>query len=97
MVYIIYGSHLDLLSVSLPHSQSPGMLTLRFGAERTPLSAGVDHFYGDSGNDYIHVEWIAGPEDSAKDVVACGSGTDKVWFSEGVDIVNATCEIKHPQ
>ena len=73
------------------------MLTLPVRCGEDTVERGVDHFYGDSGNDYIHVEWNAGPEDSAKDVVACGPGTDKVWFNEGVDIVNATCEIKHPQ
>jgi hypothetical protein len=73
------------------------MLTLPVRCGEDTVERGADHFYGDSGNDYIHVEWNAGPVDSAKDVVACGPGTDKVWLNEGVDIVNATCEIKHPQ
>jgi Ca2+-binding RTX toxin-like protein len=77
-----------------------------YGSGQWPgtFESGMDHFYGDSGNDYIHVERNAGPEESPPhsikpppDVVDCGPGYDEVWFNEGADVVNDTCEIKHPQ
>jgi Ca2+-binding RTX toxin-like protein len=60
------------------------------------VQRGVDRFYGDEGNDDIRVQGNAAAGDSAKDIVYCGPGTDEVWFDEGVDVVNDTCEIKHP-
>jgi Ca2+-binding RTX toxin-like protein len=58
--------------------------------------SGVDRIFGDSGDDHILVRGNAGPGDSAKDIVACGPGTDTVGFDEGVDVVDDTCEIKNP-
>jgi hypothetical protein len=66
------------------------------GIEGT-VQSGVERIYGDEEDDRIDVSNNAGPEDSAKDVVTCGPGTDTVWFNEGVDIVDASCEIKNPQ
>jgi serralysin len=59
---------------------------------------GVDRIYGDMGDDKIFVAGNAEVGDSAKEIVDCGPGTDRVSFDEGVDIVDATtCEELHPQ
>jgi serralysin len=64
---------------------------------------GVAHLYGEDGDDRIHVsqrqtQLLNGkpvPPES-KEIVDCGPGTDTVLFDEGVDVVNANCEIKQP-
>jgi Ca2+-binding RTX toxin-like protein len=60
------------------------------------LQRGVDRVYGDDGWDDIWVVGNAAVGDSAKEIVDCGPGIDKVIFDEGVDIVNDTCEEKEP-
>jgi Ca2+-binding RTX toxin-like protein len=63
---------------------------------RDNLQLGVDRFYGERGNDSIHVEanlHREGPD--AKDVVDCGPGFDEVWFDPDVDVIK-NCEVKHP-
>jgi Ca2+-binding RTX toxin-like protein len=59
---------------------------------------GVDRIYGERGNDGAQTNrWSGVSAVLTKEIVDCGAGTDEVWFDEGVDVVKANCEIKHPR
>jgi Ca2+-binding RTX toxin-like protein len=59
------------------------------------VSGGVDHLYGEDGNDTFDVnqrdhQW---PTAVTKEIVDCGPGDDWVYYDEGVDVVNSNCEV----
>jgi Ca2+-binding RTX toxin-like protein len=62
--------------------------------------SGVDHLYGEDGNDFILVSQRQFPPPPvvpvSKEIVDCGPGTDTVLFDEGVDVVDDTCEEQRP-
>jgi Ca2+-binding RTX toxin-like protein len=62
--------------------------------------SGVDHLYGEDGDDFILVSQRQFPPPPvvpvSKEIVDCGPGTDTVLFDEGVDVVNANCEEQRP-
>jgi Ca2+-binding RTX toxin-like protein len=56
---------------------------------------GVDHVFGDRGNDTVEAEKAYGYP-KTKDVVDCGKGkNDTVYFDKGLDEVK-NCEHRHP-
>jgi Ca2+-binding RTX toxin-like protein len=57
-----------------------------FARSRNP---GVDTVNAAGGGD--HIEAV----DGRRDVIACGSGKDAVWFDERLDTVSADCELKN--
>jgi Ca2+-binding RTX toxin-like protein len=61
---------------------------------------GVDHVYGEDGNDNIHTYQRGLANDLGmkvtKEIVNCGAGQDTVAFDQDKDEVAQNCEIKYP-
>jgi Ca2+-binding RTX toxin-like protein len=65
------------------------------GNDKVKGGLGRDKVYGDSGDDFVRGGTHADPNDGVPDVLDCGDGTDTVYFTPGVDVVRANCEIRN--
>lgn len=69
-----------------------------FGQEdndRVKGSFGRDRIYGGPGDDLVRGGTAHQTNDGARDVLDCGDGTDTVYFTPGVDVIQ-NCEVENP-
>jgi Ca2+-binding RTX toxin-like protein len=62
------------------------------GKDRLFCSLDAERYYGGSGDDLIEDEYRNGDPDYIK----CGRGVDTVYYNEGLDTVEADCEVLNP-